>query len=131
MTPVIEILVVGDEILSGRTTDRNAIYLVEALMKEGFPVRYISIVGDTILDLIGAFQIAFKRAAIVLVSGGLGPTSDDITVQACADAFGCELVLNEKVLRNIEDLFKRRKRFMSESNKKQAYIPGYFATFLP
>jgi len=124
MTPVIEILVVGNEILSGRTQDRNAVHIVESLMKEGFPVSYISIVGDTEPDLTGAFQTAVKRADIVLASGGLGPTSDDITVQALAEAFGCQLILDEEVLSNITDLFRRRDRFMSESNKKQAYLPS-------
>ena len=124
MTPVIEILVVGNEILSGRTKDRNAVYIVESLMKEDFPVSYISIVGDTVSDLTGAFQTAAKRADIVLTSGGLGPTSDDITVQALAGAFGCELSLDEEVLNSIKDLFRRRNRFMSESNEKQAYIPS-------
>ena len=124
MTPVIEILVVGNEILSGRTKDRNAVYIVESLMKGGFPVSYISFVGDTEPDLTGAFQTAAKRANIVLTSGGLGPTSDDITVQTLAGAFGCELSLDEDVLNSIKDLFKRRNRFMSESNEKQAYIPS-------
>lgn len=124
MTPVIEILVVGNEILSGRTIDRNAAYLVDSLMKEGFPVSYISIVGDTEPDLAGAFRTAVERADIVLTSGGLGPTSDDITVQALAGAFGRELLLNQEVLSSIQDLFSRRNRFMSESNEKQAYIPS-------
>lgn len=124
MTPVIEILVVGNEILSGRTQDRNAVYIVESLMKKGFPVRYISIVGDTVSDLTRAFNTAVQRADIVLVSGGLGPTSDDVTIQALAEAFGCQLILDQEVLRNIKELFRRRNKFMSESNKKQAYIPS-------
>lgn len=123
MTPVIEILIIGNEILSGRTRDQNASYMIEGLMKAGFSVSYISVVGDTLSDLAGAFRTAVDRSDIVFATGGLGPTSDDLTVQALAAAFGCELILDEKVLKHIEALFRRRNRIMSDSNRKQAYIP--------
>lgn len=124
MTPNIEILVVGSEILSGRTPDRNAAYIIDSLMKAGFPVRYISIVGDIIPDIADAFRLAVRRSDVVLATGGLGPTSDDVTVEGLARAFDWDLVLDEDVLRRISDLFKRRKRIMSASNRKQAYIPA-------
>ncbi|MCE5251219.1 competence/damage-inducible protein A [bacterium] len=123
MTPVIEIIVVGNEILSGRTIDCNAAYLIDTLMKAGFPVRHVSVVGDYIPDISVAFRTALERSDVTLATGGLGPTSDDVTVQALAEAFGRELVLDEEVLGRIEALFRRRKWFMSESNKKQALIP--------
>ena len=123
MTPDIEILIVGNEILSGRTIDKNSIYLVNSLAGKGFPVRFISVAGDVMIDLVGALHIAHGRADVVLVTGGLGPTSDDITVEAAAEAFGRKLVFDEGVFRKIEELFRRRRRFMSDSNRKQAYIP--------
>ncbi|MBN1293229.1 MAG: competence/damage-inducible protein A [Candidatus Latescibacteria bacterium] len=124
MTPVIEIIVVGNEILSGRTQDLNAAYMIDRMGLHGFTVRYESVIGDTVSDISEAFRIASGRSNVVLVTGGLGPTSDDVTVQALADAFDRELVLDENVLSHIESLFKRRKWFMSESNKKQAFVPA-------
>ena len=123
MTPRIELLIIGDEILSGRTTDRNASFMTDRLAGAGFTVRHISVVGDDMDDLVRALRIAAERADIVLATGGLGPTSDDMTVEAAAGAFGRPLALDEDVLRNIEDLFRRRKRFMSESNRRQAMLP--------
>ena len=123
MTPVIEILIVGNEILSGRVVDRNSAHMIDGLARIGFPVRFISTVGDSMSDLVGAFNIARERADIVLVTGGLGPTSDDITAEALARAFGKELILDPQVLRKIEELFRRRNRFMSDSNSRQALIP--------
>jgi nicotinamide-nucleotide amidase len=121
--PDIEILIVGNEILSGRTIDRNSSFLIKSLAGKGFPVRYISVAGDVKSDLVGALLTAFERADIILVTGGLGPTSDDITVEAVCEAFGRKQVFNDDVYRNIEELFRRRKRFMSDSNRKQAIIP--------
>ncbi|MHB9030526.1 MAG: competence/damage-inducible protein A [Candidatus Latescibacterota bacterium] len=123
MAPSIEILIVGNEILSGRTMDRNSHYMIAGLAGAGFPVRFISVVGDDNDDLARAFHIAVERADIILVTGGLGPTSDDITVEAAARAFGKEMYLDERVLAKIEELFRRRNRFMSESNRRQAMIP--------
>lgn len=123
MAPVIEILIVGNEILSGRVVDRNSAYMIDGLSGAGFSVRFISTVGDSMSDLAGAFRAAAGRADVVLATGGLGPTSDDMTVAAAAKAFGKELVFDDGVFRKIEDLFRRRKMFMSESNRSQAMIP--------
>lgn len=122
-TPDIEILIVGNEILSGRTIDTNSTYLINSLAGKRFPVRYISVAGDAKSDLVGALQAAFNRADIILATGGLGPTSDDITVEAVCEAFGRKQVFDEGVWEKIEELFRRRKRFMSDSNRKQAFIP--------
>ena len=121
--PVIEILIAGDEILSNPAHDRNAQYLVDTLLAAGFEVDFISIVGDVIPDIVRALENSSERADIVLVTGGLGPTSDDVTVEALAKTFGLNLVLDKKVLKWIEDVFRRRNRYMSDSNKKQAMIP--------
>ena len=123
MKPVIEIIVVGDEILSGRTTDKNAPYLIEAFRESGYDVSFISVVGDSVDKIADTLRFSTGRANVVLVTGGLGPTSDDVTVEAAADAFSLKLVEDDAVLKRIEELFRRRKRFMSESNKKQALIP--------
>jgi len=121
--PVIEVLIAGDEILSNPARDKNAQYLIEALLGAGFAVNFISYFGDVIPDIVSAFRISVDRADIVLVTGGLGPTSDDVTVEAFAGAFGLNLLLDEDALGWIEEIFRRRNRFMSDSNRKQAMIP--------
>ncbi|MFC1560843.1 competence/damage-inducible protein A [Candidatus Latescibacterota bacterium] len=121
--PVIEILIVGDEILSNPAQERNVQYIVDTLLASGFKVDFISIVGDVIYDIVKALENSSERADIVLVTGGLGPTSDDVTVEAFAKTFGLNLVLDKKVLKWIEDVFRRRNRYMSDSNRKQAMIP--------
>lgn len=123
MIPAIEIIIVGNEILSGRTIDRNSLYMIEGLSRSGFSVRHVSVDGDDPGDLIREFQAAVTRSNVVLVTGGLGPTSDDLTIQAAADAFGKTLVLDEIALSKIAELFRRRNRPMSDSNRKQAMIP--------
>ena len=123
MKPVIEIIVVGNEILSGRIIDKNAPYMIESLLDAGFTVRFISVVGDSISEIAGVLNISTGRAHIVLVTGGLGPTSDDVTVEAAAQSFDRALVPDETVLEWIKERFRRRKRIMSDSNRKQALIP--------
>ncbi len=123
MTPSIELLIIGDEILSGRTIDRNAVHMIARLGEAGFPVRHVSVSGDALDDLVEAFRIAAGRSDVVIATGGLGPTSDDRTFEAAAGAFGRSLRLNESVMRRIEDLFRRRQRFMSKSNSRQAMLP--------
>lgn len=123
MNPRIEIVIVGNEILSGKTVDANAAFMRETLIAAGYDVDGVYVVGDDIGRIAETLRFAVGRSEIVLVSGGLGPTSDDVTIEAAAHAFGRKLILNERVLRSIEALFKRRKRFMSDSNKKQALLP--------
>ncbi|MFC1529035.1 CinA family nicotinamide mononucleotide deamidase-related protein, partial [Candidatus Latescibacterota bacterium] len=116
-------IVIGNEILSGNTADKNAPYMIDALSKSGYTVSFISVVGDKVSEIADVCRISAGRADVVLVTGGLGPTSDDRTVEGVARAFGLTCLLNEEVLGHIGDVFKRRNRFMSESNRKQAMIP--------
>ncbi len=121
--PVIELVIVGNEILANPSRDRNSHILVKNLVSAGFPVQFIAVVGDARDDIIGVFGTAARRSDVVLVTGGLGPTSDDLTVSALADAFKRELAFDEEVMTLIRDRFRRRNRPMSESNRKQAMIP--------
>lgn len=123
MKPTIEIILVGNEILSGRTIDKNAPYMTRFLLDLGQDVSFVSVVGDNPKDMTDVFNKAAARADLIFVTGGLGPTSDDITIATAADAFGRKLVFNESVMKNIEEIFRRRNIFLSESNKQQAYIP--------
>ncbi len=121
--PVIELLIIGSEIVSDPSRDSNSHYLTDKLLEEGYPAHFISFVGDVMADIAGSFELAADRADVVLATGGLGPTPDDMTAEAAAKAFGLPLVLDEKVLKQIEEVFRRRNRKMSESNRKQAMIP--------
>jgi len=122
--PVIEIVIVGNEILSNPARDTNSRFLIDTLEKAGYPVSFISMVGDTVGHISDHFRDAAARADVILATGGLGPTSDDVTVEGVARAFDVELVFDEGVFRRIEELFRRRNRHMSESNRKQAKIPA-------
>ena len=121
--PVIELLIIGSEIVSDPSRDSNSHYLTDKLLDVGYPVHFISFVGDVMEDIAGSFGLAADRADVVLTTGGLGPTPDDMTAEAAAKAFGLPLVLDENVIKQIEEVFRRRNRQMSESNRKQAMIP--------
>lgn len=121
--PVIEILIVGDEILSDPVREKNAQYIADSLHTAGFEIDFISISGDNFRNLSNTIRHSSERADIVFVTGGLGPTSDDVTVEVFAETFGLKLVLDEISMDRIVAIFKRRKKIMSESNRKQAMIP--------
>lgn len=119
----IEIITTGDEVVSGVIVDTNTQWIAERVSQLGhIIVRHTSIADDA-GDIGDALKSAAKRADAVIVSGGLGPTSDDITVEAAAKAFGVKLVRNEEVLDEIRSYFERIGRVMSPSNEKQADIP--------
>ncbi|MDP6542974.1 MAG: competence/damage-inducible protein A [Phycisphaerae bacterium] len=114
----------GDELTSGRTIDTNSAWLAEKLL--GMGIRTVShhTVGDDATEIASAIRDASGRADVVLVSGGLGPTPDDLTRHALADVLGAELVLDEKCLAEIEEFFSRRGRRMVRANRLQAMIPN-------
>lgn len=118
-----EILAVGTELLLGDIVNTNAEYLSKRLAELGISVYYQSVVGDNKERLLNAFKIAFDRSDIVITTGGLGPTKDDLTKEVGAEFFNKKLYLHEESLKNIEDYFKRTGRSLNEGNRKQAYIP--------
>jgi len=123
MNMIAEILITGQEILTGAVLDSNSAHIAQALEEAGLEVMRHICVGDDEEMLIAVMQEIGSRADIAVVTGGLGPTSDDITAEAAAEAAGVELYLNNDALKSIEDLFKARRRLMSPSNKKQAMLP--------
>ena len=120
---IAEILATGDEIRSGALIDTNSAYLAEQLEAHGIPVTRHQCVGDRLGDLIAVLKEIGERADIAVVTGGLGPTSDDLTAAAAANAAGVDRVLDETALAAIETFFQQRKRIMTASNKKQAMLP--------
>ncbi|MCY2926675.1 MAG: competence/damage-inducible protein A [Planctomycetota bacterium] len=117
------ILSIGDELMSGNTVDTNAAYLSRELLAAGIEPALRQTVGDNRTVVADALRRAAAGADVVLVTGGLGPTADDITRHALADAMGTELELNEQCLADLEEFFRCRQRPMVEENRVQAMIP--------
>lgn len=118
-----EIITIGDELLIGQTVDTNSAWIGAELSQAGFDIcRKISI-HDKREDILDAVSDAVSRYDIVLITGGLGPTSDDITKQTLCDIFNGHLVLNTTVLSMIDEMMKRRGIAMNENNRKQAEVP--------
>ena len=119
----VEILITGDEIRSGTLIDRNSAYIAMKLEEAGFNVVRHTCVGDNVEDLALILQEIGSRSDAALVTGGLGPTPDDLTAQAAATSIGVDLVLNLPALHGVERYFKTRNRMMPDSNRKQAMLP--------
>jgi nicotinamide-nucleotide amidase len=118
-----EILTIGDELLRGEIVDSNKSFLSDRLLGLDIETRFHASVRDDPPDMIDAFRRAAARSDLTLVSGGLGPTRDDLTASVLADAFGRGLVLDEEALAGIKAFFRGAGREMSENNAKQAYFP--------
>jgi nicotinamide-nucleotide amidase len=118
-----EIVTIGDEILYGQITDTNSQWLAEQLGLLGIKVKRKISVGDELGELLRIFEESSSRADIVLLTGGLGPTSDDITKPALCQFFGCGLMMDEAVLAHVTEFFVRRGRPMLEVNRQQAAVP--------
>jgi nicotinamide-nucleotide amidase len=118
-----EILCVGTELLLGDIVNTNAAYLARQLAELGIGVYHQSVVGDHPERLKDAIDLALSRADLVITSGGLGPTYDDITREVVAAAFGRELLLDEDILAGIRSYFARSGRVMTDNNRRQAMVP--------
>jgi nicotinamide-nucleotide amidase len=118
-----EILTIGDELLRGEIVDSNKSFLSERLLSLDIETRHHTSVGDDRDDMVDAFRRAAERSDYVLVSGGLGPTRDDLTAETLAAAFGRELVLDEAALETIRAFFRGVGREMTRNNESQAYFP--------
>ena len=119
----IEIISTGDEIVTGLVVDTNAAWLSALLLEQGWQVRRRLTVGDNLADLKAALQESASRAEVVLVCGGLGPTADDLTAQAAAEAFDQPLTLFPDWLATMAERYASRGRTMAQSNTKQAWLP--------
>jgi len=116
-----EIIAVGTELLLGDILNTNAQYLSRQLAALGIGVYFQSVVGDNKDRLLNAFENAFKRADLVITTGGLGPTDDDLTKETGAEYFGLEMIEDKESMDNLRDYFKNNN--MPETNLKQGYIP--------
>ncbi len=118
-----EIISIGSEITSGQNLDTNSQWLSRRLAEIGVPVGWHTTVADDLDANIEAFRIAAGRADLVLITGGLGPTQDDLTREALAKAAGVELIFHQELYDQIEGMFRNRNRTMPERNRVQAMIP--------
>jgi len=119
-----EIISIGSELTSGQNLDTNSQWLSRRLAEIGIPVGWHTIVGDDLEDNVAAFRVAAQRARLVIATGGLGPTQDDLTREAMARMAGVDLVFNQQSFDEIQEMFGRRKRFMPERNRVQALFPA-------
>lgn len=121
--PTAEILSQGDEVVTGQIADTNAAWIAQELTDLGFTITRHVTVGDRLADIRDLFATAAERADLVVCTGGLGPTEDDLTAEALAAAFGVSLALDEEALGQIEAMYTRFGREMPPSNRKQAVLP--------
>ncbi len=118
-----EIIAVGSELLTPDRVDTNSLFLTQELNKLGIEVLRKTIVGDNRELLAEAFRDALNRVPVVIASGGLGPTEDDLTRETVAELLGRRLQRNEEVVRAIEARFRSFKRDMPAVNLRQAMVP--------
>ena len=119
-----ELVSIGDEILIGQIVNTNAVFLAKELNKIGVEVAQISSVSDQKEIIVNALDEARKRADIIIMTGGLGPTKDDVTKHTLCEYFDDHLVKNEKVLEHIENIFKKYVTTpISDMNREQANLP--------
>ena len=118
-----EIISVGTEIILGDIVNTNATYLAKELALLGIDVYYQSSVGDNEDRLINAFEEGLKRSDIIITTGGLGPTNDDITKEVACKVFNQKMEIDKNSLEKIEEFFYKLGIEMTENNKKQAYFP--------
>lgn len=119
-----EIITIGDEILIGQIVDTNSAWLGTELSNIGISVMQITSVSDDKQYILEALALAEKRADIIFITGGLGPTKDDITKHTLCEYFNTHLVMNEEVLAHVEGFFKKWNRPMLDGNTKQAEVPA-------
>ncbi|KAA0242584.1 MAG: competence/damage-inducible protein A [Chlorobiota bacterium] len=117
------IITIGDEILLGSTLNTNAAFIGTQLFDINIPVVKTSVIGDDNLSILNEIKSASEVADLILITGGLGPTHDDVTRKSIVDFFKTELVDNNEVLEDIKALFDKRKRKLSPANIDQAKIP--------
>lgn len=119
-----EIITIGDEILIGQIVDTNSAWMAEKLNQAGIRVKQISSVSDDRQHILDALAEAATRADIILITGGLGPTKDDITKKTLAEYFNVGMVMNDDALENVSNIFKKYNRPLLEVNRRQAEVPA-------
>lgn len=118
-----EIITIGDELLIGQVIDTNSAWLGQQLALNGIQVKQITSISDQADHIVAALNEAKKRADIILITGGLGPTKDDLTKKTLKDYFKMEWRMDDQILKDVIELFKRFGRETTDINKLQAQVP--------
>lgn len=119
----VEIINIGDELLIGQVVNTNASQMAQTLNTYGFNVLTTSVIGDNKSQIEESLKIALKRADCILITGGLGPTKDDITKKTLTDFFGSKLILNKEVEEHVKSYFTRKNLPFTPTNQAQALVP--------
>ncbi|MBR5315189.1 MAG: competence/damage-inducible protein A, partial [Firmicutes bacterium] len=123
------ILSVGTELLFGQITNTNTVFLSQQLNLLGFDVMYHYTVGDNSKRLAEVIEMAFRDCDLIITTGGLGPTEDDLTKETACQVLHDHLVMHEPSLQHLHDIAKKRGRVMTENNYKQAMMPSRAVVF--
>ena len=123
------ILSVGTELLFGQVVNTNAAFLSQQLNHLGIDVMYHYTVGDNPQRLRDMIEMAFEDCDLVITTGGLGPTQDDMTKEIACETLGDELVLHQESMDQLEEMFRKGNRVMTENNRKQAWMPSRATVF--
>jgi nicotinamide-nucleotide amidase len=118
-----EVIAIGSELLLGQIVDTNSSYIAKRLAENGIELVQTTTVGDDLQRMKEVIKEAINRSQIVITTGGIGPTEDDLTREAIAEVFQRPLTFQPHLMEQIEELFKKRGFRMAESNRKQAYVP--------
>jgi nicotinamide-nucleotide amidase len=121
--PTACVISIGTELVTGQSIDTNSAWISETLTSIGVTVESHHTVGDDAGELTRTIQVAHQNHDLVVITGGLGPTADDLTRECIAEALGVDLELSDEALRQVEDFFLRFRKAMPESNRKQAWLP--------
>lgn len=119
-----EIVAIGSELLLGQIVDTNSAWMARRLASIGVDLYYKTVVGDNPDRMLDTINGAMERSDVVITSGGIGPTQDDLTREIVAQASGRELIMDQELWSQIEQRFQRRGLIMTENNSRQAYIPA-------
>src|SRR6476661_5777803 len=117
------IITIGDELLIGQTIDTNSAFIAQELNKIGIWVKKRLAIGDLKQEILDALKEQSKDADLVIITGGLGPTADDITKPTLCEYFDSKMVVDESALQNVKDIFQKLGRPMIERNLKQGEVP--------
>ena len=118
-----EVIAIGSELLLGQIVDTNSVFIAKILAENGIELVHTITVGDDLERMVKTIKDATARSQIIITTGGIGPTEDDLTRQAIAEVAGSPLAFQPRLMEQIEALFKRRGFKMTENNRIQAYIP--------
>ena len=119
----LELITIGNELLSGKTVNTNSSWIAEKFNLLGLPVRRITSVSDSRTDILSILEESYRRSDIVIITGGLGPTSDDVTKPALCEFFNTKLVFREDIFEHIESLLAKKGSRINEFNRRQAEVP--------